>query len=181
MRNSTSGDWLYFGFDKTRYNVLEVSKMNYNNCDDKSFITNITRGGRDVFNLTEARPYYFLSGLGYCFEGMKVAVYAQYAPPDPAPLIVRNGCPSQSAGYGIIVMVLALLASSVVVGLKSVKKLLDPKSNTALELVNFVLDIAGRQRPWRTTTISGNHATPFSPCPHLVLDSGNLVVRAGES
>ncbi|KAB5520124.1 hypothetical protein DKX38_024443 [Salix brachista] len=112
------GDWLYFGFDKTRYNVLEVSKMNYNNCDDKNFITNITRGGRDVFNLTEARPYYFLSGLGYCFEGMKVAVYAQYAPPDPdpAPLVVRNGCPSQSAGYGIIVMVLALLASSAVMG-----------------------------------------------------------------
>ncbi|KAJ6299747.1 hypothetical protein OIU76_020685 [Salix suchowensis] len=89
------GDWLYFGFDKTRYNVLEVSKMNYNNCDDKSFITNITRG-------------------------MKVAVYAQYAPPDPdpapAPLVVRNGCPSQSAGYGIIIMVLALLASSAVMG-----------------------------------------------------------------
>lgn len=90
--------------------------MNYNNCDDKNFITNITRGGRDVFNLTEARPYYFLSGLGYCFDGMKVAVYAQYAPPDPAPLVVRNGCPSQSSGYGIIIMVLALLASCAVNG-----------------------------------------------------------------
>ena len=67
-----------------------------------------------MFNLTEARPYYILSGLGYCFEGMKVAVYAQYAPPDPAPLVVRNGCPSQSAGCGIIIMVLALLASSAV-------------------------------------------------------------------
>ena len=88
--------------------------MNYNNCNDKNFITNITRGGRDVFNLTEARPYYFLSGLWYCFKGMKVAVYAQYAPPDPAPLVVRNGCPSQSAGCGIIIMVLALLASSAV-------------------------------------------------------------------
>ncbi|CAK7331943.1 unnamed protein product [Dovyalis caffra] len=85
------GDWLYFGFDKTRYNVLEVNKMNYDNCSDRNFITNITRGGRDVFNLTVARPYYFLSGHGYCFKGMKLAVYVQYAPPDPAPLSKKAG------------------------------------------------------------------------------------------
>ncbi|KAI9402095.1 hypothetical protein POPTR_001G219800v4 [Populus trichocarpa] len=109
------GDWLYFGFDKTRYSVLEVNKINYNNCNDKNCIANITRGGRDVFNLTEARPYYFLSGRGYCFKGMKVAVHAQYPPPDPAPLVVRNVCPSKSASHGLA-MLLALFTSYAVMG-----------------------------------------------------------------
>lgn len=82
-------------------------------------MVNITRGGRDVFNLTEARPYYFLSGRVYCFKGMKVAVHAQYPPPDPAPLAVRNVCPSksasQSASHGLA-MLLALFASYAVMG-----------------------------------------------------------------
>lgn len=53
---------------------MEVNKTSYENCIDRNFIENITRGGRDVFSLTEAKPYYFLSGNGYCFKGMKVAV-----------------------------------------------------------------------------------------------------------
>ncbi|XP_050214027.1 early nodulin-like protein 20 [Mercurialis annua] len=86
------GDWLYFGFNKSVYNVLEVNKTSYDKCVDKDFITNITRGGRDVFNLTNAKPYYFLSGRGYCAKGMKLAVNVQFAPPDPVPLpSLRNG------------------------------------------------------------------------------------------
>ncbi|XP_040995472.1 lamin-like protein [Juglans microcarpa x Juglans regia] len=88
------GDWLYFGFDKQLYNVLEVNKTSYDNCIDKDFITNITRGGRDVFNLTEAKPFYFLSSRGYCSKGMKVAVYVyDFEPPFAAPLLVYNGYP----------------------------------------------------------------------------------------
>ncbi|XP_019436294.1 PREDICTED: lamin-like protein [Lupinus angustifolius] len=68
------GDWLYFGFDKHIYNVLEVNKTSYENCIEEGFINNITRGGRDVFQLLEARLYYFLSGRGFCFQGMKVAI-----------------------------------------------------------------------------------------------------------
>ncbi|PQP97635.1 lamin-like protein [Prunus yedoensis var. nudiflora] len=49
---------------------------------------NITRGGRDVYQLTEDRPYYFLSGGGYCFHGMRLALVAlqdqQQLPPAPA-------------------------------------------------------------------------------------------------
>ncbi|KAJ6964019.1 hypothetical protein NC652_002333 [Populus alba x Populus x berolinensis] len=104
-----------FGFDKTRYSVLEVNRINYNNCNDKNCIANITRGGRDVFNLIEARPYYFLSGRGYCFKGMKVVVHAQYPPPDPAPLAVGNVCPSKSASHGLAVL-LALFTSYAVMG-----------------------------------------------------------------
>ncbi|OMO67516.1 Plastocyanin-like protein [Corchorus capsularis] len=76
------GDWLYFGFDKQLYSVLQVNKTSYYKCIEGNFINNITRGGRDVFNLTEAKPYYFISGRGYCFKGMKVAINVQeYSPP----------------------------------------------------------------------------------------------------
>ncbi|KAG4906752.1 hypothetical protein JHK82_055399 [Glycine max] len=68
------GDWLYFGFDKRIYNVLEVNKTNYENCIDTGFIENITRGGRDVFQLLEARHYYFICGRGFCSQGMKLLI-----------------------------------------------------------------------------------------------------------
>ncbi|XP_015065372.1 lamin-like protein [Solanum pennellii] len=80
------GDWLYFVFDKHYYNVLEVNQTNYEQCIDSDFISNITRGGRDVFHLTQARPYYFISSGGYCFHGMKLAINVeQPLPASPAP------------------------------------------------------------------------------------------------
>lgn len=74
-----------FRFDKRYYNVLEINETNYEQCNDREFITNITRGGRDVFQLTEARPYYFLSSGGYCYNGMKLAINVESSPPAPAP------------------------------------------------------------------------------------------------
>lgn len=80
-----------FKFDKRYYNVLEVNKTSYESCIDWAFIRNITRGGRDVVQLTEARTYYFLSSGGYCFHGMRVAVQVeQYQQGAPA------GAPSPS-------------------------------------------------------------------------------------
>ncbi|KAI4352527.1 hypothetical protein L6164_006767 [Bauhinia variegata] len=83
------GDWLLFMFDKRYYNVLEVNKTSYENCNDRDFIKNITRGGRDVVQLTEAKTYYYISGGGYCYHGMKVLVSVQKhqeaAAPAPAP------------------------------------------------------------------------------------------------
>ncbi|XP_020229497.2 lamin-like protein [Cajanus cajan] len=68
-------DWLYFGYDRHMFNVLEVNKTSYENCIDTGFIKNISRGaGRDVFQLKEMKTYYFLTGGGYCWQGMKVAV-----------------------------------------------------------------------------------------------------------
>ncbi|KAK4746427.1 hypothetical protein SAY87_012739 [Trapa incisa] len=88
------GDWLYFGFDKHRYSVLQVNKTCYDTCTDRDFIANITRGGRDVFNLTSARPYYFLSSGGYCFSGMRLAITVREPPPEdptqpPPPILPR--------------------------------------------------------------------------------------------
>ncbi|WRX31964.1 Phytocyanin domain - like 10 [Theobroma cacao] len=90
------GDWLYFGFNKQLYTVLQVNETCYDNCIDKDFIKNITKGGRDVVNLTEAKPYYFISGRGHCFEGMKVAIFVQDSPPFPLtngslPSTITNG------------------------------------------------------------------------------------------
>ncbi|TKY50035.1 Lamin protein [Spatholobus suberectus] len=79
------GDWLYFGFDKRIYNVLEVNKTNYEHCVDTDFITNITKGGRDVFQLLETRPYYFLCGRGFCFQGMKIAINVEEEPNPAVP------------------------------------------------------------------------------------------------
>uniref|UniRef100_A0A3Q7F919 Phytocyanin domain-containing protein n=1 Tax=Solanum lycopersicum TaxID=4081 RepID=A0A3Q7F919_SOLLC len=75
-----------FVFDKHYYSVLEVNQTNYEQCIDSDFISNITRGGRDVFHLTQARPYYFISSGGYCFHGMKLAINVeQPLPASPAP------------------------------------------------------------------------------------------------
>ncbi|XWS30212.1 hypothetical protein CRYUN_Cryun24cG0097700 [Craigia yunnanensis] len=99
------GDWLIFNFDKHYFNVLEVNKTSYENCNDQSFIQNITRGGRDVVELTEARPYYFLSSGGYCFHGMKVVVNVEI-PQVPAPAPVKNGSPSSNAGSYMVLLIL---------------------------------------------------------------------------
>ncbi|KAI6706246.1 hypothetical protein NL676_009208 [Syzygium grande] len=95
------GDWLFFGFDKTQYNVLEVNETSYDKCIETNFITNITKGGRDVFNLTEAKPYYFICGRGYCFNGMKVAVNVTEAPtppPTPSKDLSKKGSSSRLVG-----------------------------------------------------------------------------------
>ncbi|KAK7816513.1 hypothetical protein CFP56_021063 [Quercus suber] len=61
--------------------------------NERGFINNITRVGRDVLQLTEARPYYFLSSGGYCYayHGIRAAVYVETSP-TPA----TNGSPSNT-------------------------------------------------------------------------------------
>ncbi|XP_022741014.1 lamin-like protein [Durio zibethinus] len=100
------GDWLLFNFDRHYFNVLEVNKTSYDNCNDQGFIQNITRGGRDVIELTEARPYYFLSSGGYCFNGMKVVVNVEI-PQAPAAAPAKNGSPGPwNAGTYIVLLIL---------------------------------------------------------------------------
>ncbi|KAJ4826298.1 hypothetical protein Tsubulata_004049 [Turnera subulata] len=94
-------DWLYFVYDERYYNVLEVNKTNYESCNDQGFIKNITRGGRDVFQVKEAKTYYFLSSGGYCWNGMKVAINVEEETAAPAPAPSKNGSPS-STGRQII-------------------------------------------------------------------------------
>ncbi|KAH6791992.1 hypothetical protein C2S52_002469 [Perilla frutescens var. hirtella] len=107
------GDWLYFGFDKRYYNVLEVTKSNYERCDDEEFMKNITRGGRDVYNLTEARAYYFLSSGGYCFQGMKLSIHVHRSPPPPKNIkSAKNGAYPESKPDRVDFFLLAALSLS---------------------------------------------------------------------
>ncbi|KAK9280698.1 hypothetical protein L1049_014396 [Liquidambar formosana] len=99
-----------FGFDRSLYNVLEVNKTAYEKCIDTNFIKNITRGGRDVFPLTEIKPYYFLSSGGYCFHGMKLVVDVKDTPPARSPSLAKSG--SSSIGGSIIVYI--VLASALI-------------------------------------------------------------------
>lgn len=109
-------DWLQyfhsldFGFDKHLYNVYQVNKTSYEQCNDHDFIKNITRGGRDVFNLTEAKPFYFLSGGGYCYHGMKLAInVVEFIPsPESAPAPAKNGSPADTGGQIILSILLAI-------------------------------------------------------------------------
>ncbi|KAL6144995.1 hypothetical protein ACLB2K_055684 [Fragaria x ananassa] len=107
-----AGDWLYFGFDKQLYNVLEVNKTSYESCIDKDYIYNVTRGGRDVFNLTEAKTYYFLSGRGYCYKGMKVAVFVEQSPPE---LHRNHGLKSYPYTSSNFIIILTMLATMTII------------------------------------------------------------------
>ncbi|CAN6839922.1 unnamed protein product [Brassica oleracea] len=71
-----------FGFDSTRHNILQVNKSSCEQCINIDFISNVTRGGRDVFQLFQPKPYYFICGRGYCHQGMKLTVNVL---PKPAP------------------------------------------------------------------------------------------------
>ncbi|CAH2060760.1 unnamed protein product [Thlaspi arvense] len=82
-----SGDWLFFGFDRTHHNILQVNKSSYEQCIDTDFIFNVTRGGRDVFQLLQPKPYYFICGKGYCLKGMKLAVNVLPQPPPSTPTV----------------------------------------------------------------------------------------------
>lgn len=98
------------------FNVLEVNKTSYENCRDTDFIKNISRGGgKDVFQLTEEKTYYFLSGGGFCWGGMKVAIdVTDYVAPAPQPVPSKGGSDSDASGihvYHTLVLLILVLMS----------------------------------------------------------------------
>ncbi|MED6197439.1 hypothetical protein PIB30_056505 [Stylosanthes scabra] len=77
-----NGDWLFFVYDRNQMNVLEVKKTDYESCNSDHPLHNWTTGaGRDVVPLNVTRNYYFISGKGFCFGGMKLAVHVEKLPP----------------------------------------------------------------------------------------------------
>ncbi|KAJ9147573.1 hypothetical protein P3X46_029719 [Hevea brasiliensis] len=91
-----NGDWLFFVYDRNQMNVLEVNKTDYESCNSDHPLQNWTRGaGRDVVPLNVTRNYYFISGKGFCFGGMKLAVHVENPPPPPtaAPLNEKGASP----------------------------------------------------------------------------------------
>ncbi|ESQ50037.1 hypothetical protein EUTSA_v10002108mg [Eutrema salsugineum] len=107
-----SGDWLYFGFDRTHHNILQVNKSSYEQCIDTDFIFNVARGGRDVFQLLQPKPYYFICGRGYCMKGMKLAVNVL---PQPPPSIPNVTITPASTATTLIIPLNALTAVAITI------------------------------------------------------------------
>ncbi|BFG26622.1 hypothetical protein CerSpe_128960 [Prunus speciosa] len=80
-----NGDWLFFVYDRNQMNVLEVNQTDYVSCNADHPLHNWTTGaGRDVVPLNVTRHYYFISGNGFCYGGMKLAVKVENLPPPPS-------------------------------------------------------------------------------------------------
>uniref|UniRef100_A0A7N0RAB8 Phytocyanin domain-containing protein n=1 Tax=Kalanchoe fedtschenkoi TaxID=63787 RepID=A0A7N0RAB8_KALFE len=103
------GDWLKFVFTKYQYSVLEVNQTSYENCVEADFITNITRGGRDVFQLNYSRPYYFISGYGQCWGGVKLAINVEDIPP-PQPSPPKSAATSVESQVSTLLMMFLIWA-----------------------------------------------------------------------
>ncbi|KAL2528647.1 Lamin-like protein [Forsythia ovata] len=83
-----------FVYDRNQMNVLEVNKTNYENCNSDNPLHNWTTGaGRDVVPLNVTKTYYFISGKGFCYGGMKVAIHVEKLPPPPSSLPQKSGSP----------------------------------------------------------------------------------------
>ncbi|XP_030465005.2 early nodulin-like protein 17 [Syzygium oleosum] len=90
-----NGDWLFFVYDRNQLNVLEVNETGYESCDSNHPLVNWTTGkGRDVVPLNVTRPYYFISGNGYCYGGAKLAINVENPPPPPVAAPVKSGSPA---------------------------------------------------------------------------------------
>ncbi|CAN1162984.1 Lamin-like protein [Linum perenne] len=94
-------DWLFFVYDRNQNNVLEVNKTNYENCNADNFLHNWTTGaGRDVVPLNVTRHYYFISGKGFCYGGMKLALRVEKHPPPPTASPVKSDSAPSIFGLG---------------------------------------------------------------------------------
>ncbi|KAJ4961783.1 hypothetical protein NE237_021693 [Protea cynaroides] len=100
-------DWLFFVYDRNMMNILEVNKTAYDQCIETHPLHNWTTGaGRDVVPLNVTRRYYFISGKGFCYGGMKLSVEVEKLPPPPSsPLNEKSkSSPSLSSYRGRIVL-----------------------------------------------------------------------------
>ncbi|MCL7031480.1 hypothetical protein MKW94_011723 [Papaver nudicaule] len=100
------GDWLFFVYDRNQNNVLQVNKTDYESCNSENPIHSWTTGaGRDVVPLNVTKHYYFISGKGFCYGGMKLAVHVLNPPPPPraSPVKGANAAPSAHSGGQLFV------------------------------------------------------------------------------
>ncbi|XP_015879799.3 early nodulin-like protein 17 [Ziziphus jujuba] len=110
-----NGDWLFFVYDRNQMDVLEVNKTNYESCNADHPLHNWTTGaGRDVVPLNVTRHYYFISGKGFCYGGMKLAVRVENLPPPPSsqPINEKSSAP-KSTYHGRLVLPAVLAVGAV--------------------------------------------------------------------
>ncbi|CAI9109766.1 OLC1v1009661C1 [Oldenlandia corymbosa var. corymbosa] len=110
-----NGDWLFFVYDRNQQNVLEVNKTDYENCNSDHPLHNWTTGaGRDVVPLNVTRTYYFISGKGFCYSGMKFEVHVEKAPPPPSASPKKSASSSLLSSFKGQIMVPTLFAVAAV-------------------------------------------------------------------
>ncbi|KAK4346624.1 hypothetical protein RND71_032963 [Anisodus tanguticus] len=110
-----NGDWLFFVYDRNQMNVLELNKTNYESCNTDHPLHNWTTGaGRDVVPLNVTKTYYFASGKGFCYGGMKVAIHVENAPPPPKAAPVRSGSTNLLSSFKGQILIPALFATAAV-------------------------------------------------------------------
>ncbi|KAK3004542.1 hypothetical protein RJ639_018840 [Escallonia herrerae] len=74
-----------FVHDRNQMNVLEVNRTDYEACNSDHPIHDwTTRTGSDVVPLNVTRHYYFISGKGFRYGGMKLTVLVEDLPPPPS-------------------------------------------------------------------------------------------------
>ncbi|GMH15689.1 hypothetical protein Nepgr_017530 [Nepenthes gracilis] len=79
-------DYQFFDYDRNQMNVLEVNKTDYETCNSDHPLVNWSRGsGRDLIPLNVTKHYYIISGKGFCYAGMKLAINVENPPPSPSP------------------------------------------------------------------------------------------------
>ena len=96
-------------------NVMEVNETNYESCNSDNPVHNWTTGaGRDVVPLNVTRKYYFISGKGFCFSGMKVAINVENLPPPPSASQINTSSDSPTSssyrGHIVVPVVFAIAA-----------------------------------------------------------------------
>ncbi|KAK9271700.1 hypothetical protein L1049_002063 [Liquidambar formosana] len=107
-------DWLFFVYDRNQMNVLEVNKTDYEACNSDHPLHNWTTGaGRDVVPLNVTRDYYFISGKGFCYGGMKVAVHVVNLPPPPVSSPINSSAPGFTTYRGHIVIPAAFAIAAI--------------------------------------------------------------------
>ncbi|GMH19353.1 hypothetical protein Nepgr_021197 [Nepenthes gracilis] len=102
------GDWLFFVYDRNQMNVLEVNKTDYETCNSDHPLVNWTRGaGRDLIPLNVTKHYYIISGKGFCYGGMKLAINVANPPPPPSASPVTSDCPTTPYRAQMVIMPIA--------------------------------------------------------------------------
>ncbi|CAB4274968.1 unnamed protein product [Prunus armeniaca] len=95
-----NGDWLFFVYDRNQMNVLEVNQTDYVSCNADHPLHNWTTGaGRDVVPLNVTRHYYFISGNGFCYGGVKIAVKVENPPPPPSAAPLKSKSSALTPAY----------------------------------------------------------------------------------
>ncbi|GAA0184315.1 hypothetical protein LIER_31603 [Lithospermum erythrorhizon] len=89
------GDALYFDFETERYDVMQVSRRDYDSCIADHAFQEFREGPATVLLMEQGVFYYICSVLDHCSLGQKVTVIVDQPPPHSSPNPAPAPTPSQ--------------------------------------------------------------------------------------